>query len=242
MRRIGCYVIENITDLGVKLLDETRVSASVSGRYVYVVDDDRAVRIALSLQLRSMGFESRPFSCAEDFLSELDYIEPGCVLLDVRMPGKDGVTVLAEMVASSRAWPTIIMTGHAEVKVAVRAMKLGAIEFLEKPFRDEELLAALERGWGGLVASAETSGRRHDARRRLTDLTARERCVLDGIIGGLSNKEMAIELGLSPRTVEMHRSNLMRRTGTRRVADLISLAAAAGYSKTRSPSPVRHPQ
>lgn len=220
------------------MFDEARVPASVSGRYVYVIDDDRAVRVALSLQLRSMGFESRPFSSAEDFLSELDYLEPGCILLDVRMPGKDGVTALGEMVASRGIWPTIVMTGHAEVKVAVRAMKLGAIEFLEKPFRDDELLTALERGWSGLAAAAETNGRRQNARHRLTGLTRRERCVLDGIIGGLSNKEMAIEFGLSHRTVEMHRSNLMRRTGTRKVADLVSLAVAAGYSKPGGPSPV----
>lgn len=151
--------------------------------------------------------------------------------------------MLGEMVAGCRAWPTIIMTGHAEVKVAVRAMKLGAIEFLEKPFRDEELLAALDRGWSTLAATAEANGRRQHARQRLTDLTTRERCVLDGIIGGRSNKEMAIEFGLSPRTVEMHRSNLMRRTGARKVADLISLAAAAGYSKPARPSPARlHPE
>jgi two-component system response regulator FixJ len=164
-------------------------------------------------------------------------------LLDVRMPGKDGVTVLDEMVASGRAWPTIIMTGHAEVKIAVRAMKLGAIEFLEKPFRDDELIAALDRGWSGLAAVAETNGRRQDARQRLTGLTSRERCVLDGIIGGLSNKEMAIEFGLSHRTVEMHRSNLLRRTRTRKVADLVSLAVAAGYSKPGSPASMRlHPE
>lgn len=215
------------------MLNKTRVPAS---RYVYVIDDDRAVRIALSLQLRSMGFESRPFSSAEDFLPELSYLEPGCVLLDVRMPGKDGVAVLGEMVASGRAWPTIIMTGHAEVKVAVRAMKLGAIEFLEKPFRDDDLVAALARGFGVLQDLTVAADRELEARRRLSGLTRREQLVFEGILGGLSNKEMAATFGLSHRTVEMHRANLMRRTGTRKVAELHSLAAAAGHSQSTGPS------
>lgn len=221
------------------MLEETRVPASVPGRYVYVIDDDRAVRIALSLQLGSMEFETRPFSCAEDFLSELDHFEPGCVLLDVRMPGKDGVTVLGEMVARCRAWPTIIMTGHAEVRVAVRAMKLGAIEFLEKPFRDDDLVAALTRGFAALENLRAVSDREREARRRLTGLTGRERLVFDAILDGLSNKEMAAAFQLSPRTVEMHRANLMRRTGTRKVAELHSLAVAAGYSKLGGPSSAR---
>lgn len=149
------------------------------------------------------------------------------------------MTVLGEMVAQRRAWPTIIMTGHAEVKVAVRAMKLGAIEFLEKPFRDDDLVAALARGFGALEHLRVASARECEARRRMSGLTGRERLVFDGILDGLSNKEMAAAFGLSPRTVEMHRSNLMRRTGTRKVADLVSLAVAAGYPKAGVAASVR---
>jgi len=208
-------------------------------RIAYVIDDDRGVRVAITLLLRSIGAECRAFASADDFLSALVHLAPGCAIIDVRMPDKDGVALLGELAERGCDWPAIVMTGHAEVRTAVKAMKLGAIEFLEKPFGDEELLAALERGWTALAAAAETDGRTHDARRRLTGLTTRERCILDGIIGGLSNKEMAIALGLSHRTVEMHRSSLMRRTRARKVADLISLAATAGYEKAAGPSPLR---
>lgn len=212
-------------------------------RIAYVIDDDRGVRVAITLLLRSIGAECRAFAGADDFLSELPHLAAGCTIIDVRMPDKDGVALLAELTENGCVWPAIVMTGHAEVPTAVKAVKLGAIEFLEKPFRDEELLAALGRGWTALMAAAEMGGRTHDARQRLTGLTTRERCVLDGVIGGLSNKEMAIALGLSHRTVEMHRSSLMRRTRTRKVADLISLAAAAGYSNAAGPSPLRlHPE
>lgn len=201
-------------------------------RLVYVVDDEREVRVSLSFLLKAFVTSSRPFSSAEDFLAELPNLRPGCVVVDVRMPSKDGISMLAEMASAGVRWPAIVISGHAEVNMAVRAMKLGAIEFLEKPFSEQDLLAALERGFEHLAQTTAEHDFERMAQLRIGKLTPRERLVLEGVMAGLANKEMAARAGISTRTVEMHRTRMMRRVGVDNVPQLIAIAYAAGL---RSP-------
>jgi two-component system response regulator FixJ len=199
----------------------------VADRLAYVIDDDRDMRMSLRMLLQEDGIDARPFLSAADFLDGLAELRPGPILLDVRMPVMDGIALLEALIERGVRWPVIMMTGHAEVPLAVKAMKLGAIDFLEKPFPHRELSALMARAFDLLGALAE-EGVLSDARERLERLTTRERQILDGVARGLSNKEIALELELSHRTVEMHRSRMMRRLGARRLSDVIALLRSAG--------------
>lgn len=203
-------------------------ASSDGARVAYVVDDERELRISLTFLLKAFAIETRPFAAAEDFVAELPALRPGCVIVDVRMPGQDGLSMLADMASTGFHWPAIVITGHAEVPTAVRAMKLGAIEFLEKPFSEADLLAALARGFEHLSRTAAEDAYAQKAELRIGRLSPRERLILDGVVAGLSNKEMAAQFGLSLRTVEMHRTNMMRRAGAGTLPELLSLAFAAG--------------
>jgi two-component system response regulator FixJ len=209
------------------------VQSEPGERPVYIIDDDRDVRVALGLELRSLDIRSRPFASAGDFLEELPHLTPGCLLLDIRMPGKNGIELLAELAHRDIRWPVVMMTGHGEVMTAVQAMKLGALEFLEKPFAPEEMIAALDKGFQALDTLIGRTGVRAEARSRLATLTGREREVLEKVVTGLSNKEIGLEMGLSHRTVEMHRARLMRKLGTSRMVELLALAADAGLGTGR---------
>jgi FixJ family two-component response regulator len=200
----------------------------LSSRSVYVVDDDRNVRLMLSYMLGEASLNSRPFASGSDFLAALPDLEPGCVLLDVRMPDMDGLQVMAELARRSVDWPVVFMTGHGEVPIAVDAMKLGAIDFLQKPFSEEALLACFERGFALLDQRSAAAGRRADAVERVGHLTSREREVLQGLLAGLSNKLIADRLGISLRTVEMHRGNMMDRLGVDNLAEALTLAMEGG--------------
>jgi two-component system response regulator FixJ len=213
-----------------ELIPTASQRAQAGERFAYIVDDDRDVRLSLGLLLKAFGIASRPFTEADDFLAELDHLKPGCVIIDVRMPGRDGVALLSEIVARGFRWPSIIITGHAEVQTAVRAMKMGAIEFLEKPFDQDDLLAALERGFADLADQAESGHAAREAELRIAKLTPRERAVLDGILAGCSNKHMALQMDLSPRTIELHRANLMRSLQVSSLTELLVTAAAAGLA------------
>jgi two-component system response regulator FixJ len=199
-----------------------------AARLVYVIDDETEVRLSLSFVLKAFGYSSRPFAAAEDFLAELPALRPGCVIVDVRMPSKDGISTLADMEAAGVRWPAIVISGHAEVAMAVSAMQHGAIEFLEKPFSEQALLAALGRGFERLAQTTADDEFERSALLRIGKLTPRERLVLEGVMAGLSNKEMAARAGLSTRTVEMHRTRMMRRAGVRSLPQLIAIAHAAG--------------
>ena len=207
-------------------LQPIAVSAPAS-RVAYVIDDDRDMRVSLRMLLQEDGIDARPFLSAPDFLDALDELKPGPILLDVRMPVMDGIALLQELTARGVRWPVIMMTGHAEVPIAVKAMKLGAIDFLEKPFPHEDLLALMERAFE-MVDTQAGEFDLSDARERLERLTPRERQILTAVARGLSNKEIGQELELSHRTVEMHRARMMRRLGTRRLSDVISLVSSSG--------------
>lgn len=199
----------------------------LSSQHVHVVDDDRDVRRSISFMLGAASLNSRPFASGADFLSSLDELEPGCVLLDIRMPEIDGFEVMTELARKEVEWPIIVMTGHGEVSIAVRAMKLGAVDFIEKPFDEGMLLVSLERAFSLLKDRGEKAERRRAAQERIARLTARERDVLQGLMAGLPNKMLARRLDISLRTVEMHRANMMDRLQVASLAEALTLAVQA---------------
>ena len=202
---------------------------------VYVIDDDRDVRRSLSFMLGAAEIRSHPFGSGADFLEALPDLEPGCILLDLRMPNMDGFGVMAGLAERKIDWPVIVMTGHGEVPIAVRAMKLGAVDFIEKPFSEQALLACFEQGVRLLDERQQSGRRRQEAHGRAASLTAREREVLQGLLAGHSNKQIAQLLGISLRTVEMHRGNMMDRLGAASLAEALTLAMEAGIK----PSPAQ---
>jgi len=200
----------------------------LSSRYVHVVDDDRDVRCSISFMLNAAELQSRPFASGTDFLESLDDLQPGCILLDVRMPEIDGFQVMSELAAKGIEWPVVVMTGHGEVSVAVRAMKLGAVDFIEKPFEEDVLMGSLERALVLLKDRGEKAERKRVAQERIATLTAREHEVLQGLMAGLPNKVLARRLDISLRTVEMHRANMMDRLQVGSLAEALTLAVQAG--------------
>ena len=202
--------------------------ATLESHFVYVVDDDRDVRRSLSFMLGASEIRSHPFGSGEDFLDALGDLQPGCILLDLRMPQMDGFQVMSELVRREIDWPIIVMTGHGEVPVAVRAMKLGAVDFIEKPFSEEALLACFGTAFSVLTERESAGRRKKEARERVAQLTGRETDILEGLLAGESNKQLAARLGISLRTVEMHRGNMMDRLGVSSLAEALALALEAG--------------
>ncbi len=197
---------------------------------VYVVDDDGDVRESVGVLLGSAGFTVEEFTSAKAFLAA--YVErPNCCLVsDIRMPEMDGLELQAALAGRKAGIPVIFMTGHGDVPLAVRAMKGGATDFLEKPFDDERLIASVRRALAGSRVGGEVMAGAGEAAARLSLLTGREREVLLLLSSGHANKVVAHKLDISPRTVEVHRANLMRKLEARNLADLVRLAVAAGLS------------
>ncbi|MEI9887781.1 MAG: response regulator FixJ [Rhizomicrobium sp.] len=201
---------------------------------IFVVDDDTDVRDSIRSLLESAGFTVRDYGSAKAFLAEHD-ANGGCLIADIRMPEMDGLALQEELVRRKRGLPVIIITGHGDVPLAVRAMKAGAIDFVEKPFDDEALLVSIRRA---IEIGRETRNKVAEAAaadRMLALLTPRERNVLEQLVIGRSNKVAAYELGISPRTVEIHRAHIMDKMNARSLSDLvrISLAAEAGAAAPR---------
>ena len=195
---------------------------------VFVVDDDRAMRDSLRWLLESIGLTVRTYATAAEFLREHQPSQPGCLVLDVRMPGMSGLDLQAELVKRGAELPTIVVTGHAEVAMAVRAVKAGAIDFIEKPFSDQLLLDRVRQALEIDRQSREVRARREEARRRLASLSAREREVLELVAAGKANKEVAAALGLSTKTVEVHRAHVMSKMAVDSLAELIRVTILAG--------------
>jgi two-component system, LuxR family, response regulator FixJ len=190
---------------------------------VFVVDDDDAVRDSLSLLLETSGHRVRAFASAQNLLDALTPEARGCIIADVRMPGMDGLELQERLAARRIGLPVIIMTGHGDVPIAVRAMKAGAVDFIEKPFHDETLLAAI--GFA-LARHADDSRRKtqsDEVRSRLESLSGREREVLDGLVAGKPNKIIAHDLGISARTVEVYRANVMTKMRADSLSDLVRM-------------------
>ena len=197
---------------------------------VYVIDDDPAMRDSLDFLLGSAGFGVRLFESAQGFLNELPKLEAGCVVTDIRMPGMDGMELLRQLnsVTGARKLPVIVMTGHGDVPLAVEAMKLGALDFLEKPFEDDRLIGMIETALlqndGGSKSEAVTA----DMAARVASLTQRERQVMHGLVSGQSNKVIAREYDISPRTVEVYRANVMTKMQAGSLSELVRFAIRAG--------------
>jgi two-component system response regulator FixJ len=201
---------------------------------IYVVDDDEAVRDSLSLLLETAGFTVKVFAAATEFLDVVDALAPGCLIADVRMPEMDGLELQARLVERQAKLPMIVITGHGDVPMAVRAMRAGAVDFVEKPFAEETILASVRQALTRLAPAPPRDELAELAAARLEHLSPREREVLEGLVTGLPNKSIAYDLSISPRTVEIHRARVMDKMQARSLSELIRLALAAGiHPKTR---------
>jgi two-component system, LuxR family, response regulator FixJ len=195
---------------------------------VYVIDDDQAMRDSLEFLLGSAGFSVRVFDSAQTFLNELANLAAGCVVTDVRMPGIDGMQLLRQLNLGARKLPVIVMTGHGDVPLAVEAMKLGAIDFLEKPFEDDRLIGMIETALLETESGSKGETLSADMAARVASLTQRERQVMQGLVTGQSNKAIAREYDISPRTVEVYRANVMTKMQAGNLSELVRFAIRAG--------------
>ena len=194
---------------------------------VHLVDDDGAIRRSAGFMLKTSGYQVRSYESGAELLKNPGELSQGCILLDIRMPGMDGLEVQQALKDKGVTLPVIIMTGHGDVTLAVRAMKAGAIDFIEKPFEKATLLGAIEQGVKRLRDVEKGHDLAKDATVRLGALTPRERDVLGGLAQGLPNKTIAYGLGISPRTVEIHRANLMTKLEVRSLSEALRIAFAA---------------
>lgn len=195
---------------------------------VYIVDDDDGMRRALSVLMTTVGYEATAFAKPGEFLTKFDPNRPACLVLDVRMPEMSGLEVQQQLNRSGAMLPVILITGHGDIPMAVQAMKDGAFDFLQKPFRDQDLLDRINAALK-LDAENRASVDRHaDLKQRAESLTPREREVMALVVDGKANKVIAIDLGLSERTVEIHRANVMEKMGARSVAHLVKMHLMLG--------------
>jgi two-component system response regulator FixJ len=200
---------------------------------VHVIDDDDAVRESLAFLLRSAKIDVRSYQTAEDFLDQLPSVKMGCIVTDVRMPGMSGIDLLRKLREIDINLPVIVITGHGDVPLAVEAMRIGAIDFLEKPFNDEALLTSIRNALGvGEQVSAKSS-ERADLLDRIAALSSREREVLEGLVAGQPNKIIAFNLGISPRTIEIYRANVMTKMKAGSLSELVRMALVAGLTPSQ---------
>ena len=199
---------------------------------VHLVDDDEAIRRAASALLRTSGFTVKTYASGVELLAASEALTAGCILLDIRMPEMDGLEVLKALRDRFILLPVIIITGHGDVALAVQALRAGAMNFIEKPFTKPALLGALNEGFSEIEAAASRRIRAEEAQARLHLLTRRERDVLEGLVKGYPNKTIGYDLGISPRTVEIHRANVMLKLQASNFSDLLRTAFAAGVGET----------
>ena len=195
---------------------------------VHIIDDDEAVLRSLALLLRSHGHATRSYASGEQFLARIGSVEPGCAVVDVRMPGINGMSLMHRLMALDAGLPVVIVTGHADVALAVQAMKAGAVDFVEKPYTEEAMLQAVGTALARAQNAWQSRAAIEQATLRVATLTPREREVLLRLVEGLPNKVIALDLGISPRTVEIHRANVMEKLACRSLAEVIRLATTAG--------------
>jgi two-component system response regulator FixJ len=194
---------------------------------VHIVDDDEAVRQSLAFLLSTAGTPVRVYNSATSFLASLATLQAGCLITDVRMPDMTGIELLQRLRAKDIKLPVIVITGHGDIPLAVEAMKCGAIDFIEKPFAEESILRAVRAAEERAKKQGRKSGEEAAVAVRIASLSGRERQVLDGLVAGNANKTIAFELGISPRTVEIYRANLMTKMHAKSLSELIRITLAA---------------
>lgn len=199
-----------------------------SNRTIHLVDDDEAIRRSVSFMLRTSGYLVKTYPSGVEFLGVAKEAVTGCILLDVRMPEMDGLEVQQALRERGVLMPVIVMTGHGDINLAVQAMKAGAVDFIEKPFEKSVLTGALEEGFARIDQAGRRHARADEAKVRLEALTPREHDVLQGLVRGHPNKTIAYDLGISPRTVEIHRANLMGKLDVPSLSEALRIAFAAG--------------
>src|SRR5262245_34219214 len=204
---------------------------------VHVIDDDEAMRDSLAFLLRSVGLDVQTHESAAAFLDLVPTVEAGCIISDVRMPGVSGIDLLRRLRELKFGVPVIVITGHGDVPLAVEAMKIGAVDFLEKPFDDEALLASVRSALNRRAEDSKGDAERHTIDGRLAVMSNRERDVLDGLVGGRANKQIAFYLCISARTIEIYRANLMTKMQAATLSDLVRMALIAGIVGPGSDGP-----
>lgn len=206
---------------------------------VFIVDDEPAVRNSLAWLLESVGQQVETFPSAQAFLDSYDPHRPGCLILDVRMPGMSGLDLQEKLSTMDAKLPVIFITGHGDVPMAVRAMKHGAVDFIEKPFNNQELLDRVHLAIERDVRARARDARGSEIRARMESLTPREREVLEGVVGGKANKSMARELGVSVKTIEAHRAKLMEKMHASSVAELVGMVLSLREEVRENPDDAR---
>lgn len=197
-------------------------------KLIHIIDDEESIRKSTSFLLKTAGYAVETWASGTAFLAAVKQAAHGCVLLDIRMPDMDGLDVQQALAQRGVSMPVVIMTGHGDVAIAVRAMKAGAVDFLEKPFERAALLTAIDAAFAQMAQADSAAVREKEAQVRLAALTPRERDVLDGLAKGLPNKTIAYDLDISARTVEVHRANLMAKLEVRSLSDALRIAFSAG--------------
>jgi two-component system response regulator FixJ len=203
---------------------------------VHVIDDDDAARDSLAFLLRAAEFDVRAYEAATAFLAELDRAPRGCVITDVRMPEVSGIDLLRRLRERGNDMPVIVITGHADIPLAVEAMKCGAADFFEKPYDDEALISAVRIALGRHQSNEKQGAARAEYQQRLATLSNRERQVLEGVVAGKPNKIIAFEHSISPRTVEIYRANVMTKMQAASLSELVRMAMIAGILE-EAPTP-----
>ena len=201
---------------------------------VFVVDDDASVRAALDSLFRSVGLVVRSFGSAQECLSEAPTDGPACVVLDVRLPGMSGLDLQRQLAERDATLPVIIITGHGDIPMTVRAMRAGAVEFLPKPFRDQDLLDAVQQALDRSRVLRQEHAAMADLQARFDSLTPRERQVMEGVVAGMLNKQIAYDLGITEVTVKIHRGQVMQKMRAESVADLVRMADRVEIRPARS--------
>jgi two-component system, LuxR family, response regulator FixJ len=197
-------------------------------RSVYIVDDEAAVRESVSVLLEPWELSVHGFASVEEFLSAIPSLAPGCVISDIRMPGMSGIELLEKLAPRGRRFPVVVMTGYGEVPLAVHALKAGAVDFIEKPFPGSVLIDAVLSALQSIDEAPTAMAEVGEFAQRIASLTAREREVMDSMIEGKQNKEIAYQLGISSRTVEVYRAHVMKKMQVRSLAALVRMAVVAG--------------
>jgi FixJ family two-component response regulator len=201
---------------------------------VFVVDDDASMRGAVSNLIRSVGFQVEAFTSAQEFLASTRPDTPCCLILDVRLPQVSGLDIQAELTKAEIHIPIIFVTGHGDVPMSVKAMKAGAVEFLTKPFRDQDLLDAVKVALERSRVSRTNEKAISELKTKFQTLTPREQQVMAWVTGGYLNKQIAAEIGVTEITVKVHRGNVMRKFGTKSLAELVKMADILGICRTKS--------